>query len=93
MKSNEIHILWSDYLHNTNPGTIVNQWFQDFLFHFSPPLAHILEVKVENTTPLIRILIQTSNLMFEVSFLNHEDYLSILQSLVFSLRKSYLPSF
>jgi hypothetical protein len=21
MKSNEIHILWSDYLHKTNPGT------------------------------------------------------------------------
>ena len=41
MKSNEIHILWSDYLHKTNPGTIVNQRFQDFLFHFSPPLAHI----------------------------------------------------
>ena len=45
---NEIRVLWSDYLHKTNPGTIVKKWFQDFLFHFSPPLAHILEVKVEN---------------------------------------------
>jgi hypothetical protein len=41
MKSNEIHILWSDYLHKKNPGTIVKQWFQDFSFHLSPPLAHI----------------------------------------------------
>jgi hypothetical protein len=48
MKSNEIHILWSDYLHNTNPGTIVKQRFQDFLFHSSPLLAHLLKVKVEN---------------------------------------------
>ncbi len=30
MKSNEIHILWSDYLHEINPGTLVKQRFQDF---------------------------------------------------------------
>ena len=35
------HRFESDYLHNVNPGTIVKQRFQDFLFHFSPPLAHI----------------------------------------------------
>jgi hypothetical protein len=35
------HRFDSDYLHKTSPGTIVKQWFQDFLFHFSPPLAHI----------------------------------------------------
>jgi hypothetical protein len=52
MKSNEIHILWSDYLHNTNPGTIVKQRFQDFSFHFSPPLAHIFEVSIEKPFPL-----------------------------------------
>jgi len=44
MKSNEIHILWSDYLHKTNPGTIVKQWFQDFLFRSMPPLSHIFKV-------------------------------------------------
>ena len=38
---NEIRVLWSDYLHEMNPGTFCNQMFRDFSF---VDFGHILVV-------------------------------------------------